>query len=128
MYGEVFPSRRWGLSGEAVWQPPADVFETDDSVVVIVEIAGLRPEDYQVSLEGRTLEINGERRDPAAKLAYQQMEIRYGRFRTVVQLSWALDGAGQTAVYENGFLKITLRKAQTRRVPVRVEHETNART
>ena len=107
---------------------PADVFETDDSVVVIVEIAGLRPEDYQVSLEGRTLEINGERRDPAAKLAYQQMEIRYGRFRTVVQLSWALDGAGQTAVYENGFLKITLRKAQTRRVPVRVEHETNART
>lgn len=126
MYGEVFSNRRWGVPGEAIWQPPTDVFETDESVVVIVEISGLHAGDYQVSLEGRTLEISGERRDPAAKLAYQQMEIRYGRFRTIVQLPWALESAGQTAVYEDGFLKITLRKAQTRRVPVRVGQETHA--
>jgi HSP20 family protein len=96
------------------------VYETDDSAVVIVEIAGLDEGDYQVSLTGRTLEIVGERRDPAAKLAYQQMEIRYGRFRAQVQLPWPLEAGEQTAVYENGFLRISLRKAQVRRVPIQV--------
>lgn len=120
MYGDVFSNRRWGLPGETVWQPPTDVYETDDSAVVIVEIAGLRQGDYQIALTGRTLEISGERRDPAAKLAYQQMEIRYGKFRTQVQLPWALEPTGQHAVYEDGLLKITLRKARARRVPVRV--------
>jgi HSP20 family protein len=96
------------------------VYETDDSAVVIVEIAGLDEGDYQVSLTGRTLEIVGERRDPAAKLAYQQMEIRYGRFRAQVQLPWPLEAGEQTAVYENGFLRIALRKAQVRRVPIQV--------
>ena len=71
-------------------------------------------------MTGRTLEVVGERRESAAKLAYQQMEIRYGKFRTQVQLPWALEPTGQTAVYEDGFLKITLRKAQVRRVPIRV--------
>jgi len=126
VYGESFSSRRWGLSSEAVWQPPTDVYETDDSAVVIVEIAGLRPGDYQVSLIGRVLEVSGERRDPAAKLAYQQMEIRYGKFRTQVQLPWALDQTDPVAVYEDGFLKITLRKAQARRIPVRVVRDTTA--
>ncbi len=125
MYGDAFPGRRWGLPGETIWQPPTDVYETDESAVVIVEIAGLQPGDYQVSLTGRTLEVSGERRDPAAKLAYQQMEIRYGKFRTQVQLPWALEQGGQTAVYEDGMLKIFLRKAQPRRVPVRVAQPTN---
>jgi HSP20 family protein len=120
VYGDAFPNRRWGLPSETVWQPPTDVYETDDSAVVIVEIAGLRPGDYQVSLAGRTLEVSGERRDPAAKLAYQQLEIRYGKFRTQVQLPWALELSEQTAVYEDGLLKIVLRKAQARRVPVHV--------
>ena len=48
------------------------------------------------------------------------MEIRYGKFRAQVHLPWALESTGQTAVYEDGFLKITLRKAQVRRVPIRV--------
>ena len=114
------------MQNEANWRPPTDVYETDDSAVVIVEIAGLADGDYEVSLIGRMLVVVGERRDPAEKLAYQQMEIRYGKFRTQVHLPWALEGTGQTAVYEDGFLKITLRKAQSRRVPVRVADDVTA--
>jgi HSP20 family protein len=118
VYGNQLPSIRWRLEGEAIWRPPTDVYETDDCAVVTVEIAGLSDGDYAVSLSGRTLVVSGERRDPAEKLAYQQMEIRYGRFRTEVYLPWALDAAGQQATYESGLLRITLRKAQSRRVPV----------
>jgi HSP20 family protein len=119
VYGDAF-SLRWSLPNEAVWQPPTDVYETDESAVVIVEIAGLTEGDYEVSLSGRVLIVTGERRDPVGKLAYQQMEIRYGRFRTQVHLPWALESDGQIATYVGGFLKITLRKAQSRRVPIRV--------
>ena len=118
MYQENLRELRWGMS-EAVWRPPTDVYETDDSVVVVVEIAGLSEGDYTITLNGRTLLISGERRDPAERLAYQQMEIRHGRFRTQVHLPWTLEPQGQRASYANGFLKVVLSKAQVRRVPVR---------
>jgi HSP20 family protein len=123
VYRDPTPNIRWRREVEGVWRPPTDVYETDDSAVVIVDIAGLAPGDFQVSLSGRILVVSGERHDPAEKLAYQQMEIWYGRFRTEVQLPWALESSGQTATYENGLLCITLRKAQTRRVPIKVAQD-----
>lgn len=120
MYRDNYNGVRWGMPHEAVWRPPTDVYETDDGVVVLVEIAGLGAGDYEIVLSGRTLTISGERRDPAEKLAYQQMEIRHGKFRTQAHLPWALESAGHQATYADGFLKISLPKAQVRRVPVRV--------
>jgi len=107
------------MAHETIWRPPTDVYETDTSVVVVIEIAGLGPNDYEILLRGRALIVAGERRDATEKLAYQQMEIRHGKFRTQVHLPWALESSGQDATYENGFLKITLPKATARRVPVR---------
>ncbi len=120
MYRDNYNDVRWGLSHEAVWRPPTDIYETDDCVVVLVEIAGLSSGDYEVLLNGRTLVISGERRDPAEKLVYQQMEIRHGKFRAQAHLPWALESSGYEASYENGFLKVVLPKARTRRVPVHV--------
>ena len=118
MYREPFSELRWSFGHESTWRPPTDVFETDDSAVVMVEIAGLQEGDFEIALTGRNLVITGERRDPAEKLAYQQMEIRYGRFRTQVYLPWAIDPANTEAQYENGLLKVTLRKVQARRIAV----------
>jgi len=115
-----YDDERWALSREAVWRPPTDVYETDDHVVVVVEIAGLGSGDYEILLRGRTLLVTGERRDPAEKLTYQQMEIRHGPFRAQAHLPWALESSGYEATYDNGFLKIMLPKARVRRVPVHV--------
>lgn len=120
MYPDTSAETRWHRPNEAVWRPPTDVYETDDQVVVRIEIAGLSDGDYDIVLEGRTLIVSGERRDAMPKLAFQQMEIRHGKFRAQVNLPWALEPTGQQAVYENGFLLIMLPKAQVRRVPVRV--------
>lgn len=126
MYREDYGSRRWNVSNETIWRPPTDVYETEETVAVVIEIAGLGPHDYEILLRGRTLVVQGERRDPAEKLAYQQMEIRHGKFRTQVQLPWALETTGQEATYENGFLKISLPKAKVRRVLVRATGEQTA--
>lgn len=125
MYRENFGKLRWGPSNEAFWQPPTDVYETDESVIVLIEVAGLGPEDYEITLSGRTLTVSGERHAPAGKLIYHQMEIRHGRFRAQVPLPWPLESTGQSASYADGFLRITLPKAQARRVPVQVADTTD---
>jgi HSP20 family protein len=118
VYQDPIPNIRWRIEGEAIWRPPTDVYETEENAIIVVEIAGLTGGDFEVDLVGRKLVVSGERRDLAEKLGYQQMEIRYGRFRTEVILPWPLDPEGQTASYEGGLLTIVLRKAQSRRVPV----------
>ncbi|MBC8446337.1 MAG: Hsp20/alpha crystallin family protein [Chloroflexi bacterium] len=121
---ETMPAR-WRPDRGSVWHPPTDVYETDDSVVVIVEIAGLKKGDYELTLSNRTLTVRGQRQDPADKLFYHQMEIRYGEFRTQVYLPWPLRDTDQEieATYEDGLLRVVLGKAQPRRVPVKHDRE-----
>ena len=119
LLGEPVASQRWiGARQHKVWRPPTDVYETDDCVVVKVEIAGMEDEDFQISLDGKRLIISGIRRDPASKLGYQQMEILYGHFETDVHLSRAIDEDGIEATYQNGFLVVRLPKVKPRTVPV----------
>ena len=70
MYREPYSELRWSFGHESTWRPPTDVYETDDSAVVMVEIAGLQVGEFAIALSGRNLVISGERRDPAEKLAY----------------------------------------------------------
>lgn len=121
---ETIPGR-WRPERSSIWHPPTDVYETDDNVVVIIEIAGLTQGSYELTLSNRTLTVRGQRQDPADKLAYHQMEIRYGEFRTQVYLPWPLRGTDQgiEATYEDGFLRVVLAKAQPRRIPIRHERE-----
>jgi HSP20 family protein len=100
------------------FHPPTDVYETDEGVVVFVEIAGLDDTELDIYLQNRTLTIRGMRQVPSGRLTYQQMEIQYGEFRTEVYLPWPVEEDNVDAHYEKGFLRVTLRKAQARRVPI----------
>jgi len=104
-----------------VWHPPTDVYETDSHVMVKIEVAGVGEDDFVVQLQGRVLTVAGYRDDPAAKLAYHQMEISYGTFHSEVYLPCEVDEAGASASYDNGFLCITLPKIRRElKVPVTV--------
>jgi HSP20 family molecular chaperone IbpA len=100
------------------WRPPTDVYETETSVVVKVEIAGMSERDFAVSLSNRTLTVSGVRRDIESKLSYQQLEIPYGHFSTEVFLPYSVERNEIGATYENGFLTVTLPKLKPRRVPI----------
>ena len=123
MYQDLFEPARWIVAQRSqAWRPPTDVFETPDTVVVRVEIAGVRESDIQVSLADRLLVITGLRRDPSPNVAYHQMEVRYGEFRVEVYLHWAVDESDIEAAYSNGFLQVTLPKAHKRQIRI-VEQE-----
>jgi HSP20 family protein len=93
-----------------VWSPPTDFYETDDAYVVRVEVAGMREQDFEVSLENNFLVISGVRPDLPERRAYHQMEIRFGRFSTVVGMPGPVNVEEARAVYEDGFLVVTLPK------------------
>ena len=116
---EPVPGQRWvGSRQHKIWRPPTDVYETDTCIVVKVEIAGMNEQDFVIELESRRLLISGVRRDPAAKVGYQQMEILYGQFETDVHVPGAIDEDGIEATYKGGFLNVAIPKAKPRQVPI----------
>lgn len=112
-------SAHWRLTVRShVWRPPTDVFETEDVVVVRVEIAGMRESDFSVALDGRYLSIRGTRPDISERRAYHQMEIRFGEFSTDVELSCPVEMDKIEAVYNNGFLRVILPKALPHKIQI----------
>ena len=99
------------------WRPPTDVFETEDALVVRVEVAGMRPGDFEVTLENQVLRIRGVRNEPEGARAYHQAEIRFGAFEVLVHLPPQAEWQGTEAEYRDGFLLVRLRKVR----PVRVQ-------
>ena len=93
-----------------VWRPPTDVYETKDSVVVRVEVAGMREEDFSISLSGKDLVIRGHRPDITERRAYQQMEIIFGEFMSEVELPCDVDAEQVKADYKIGFLRLEMPK------------------
>jgi HSP20 family protein len=116
----VFPHQH--RSRPRAWRPPTDVYETDDAVIVKIEIAGMNPEDIQISFVDRVLTVRGTRQDTDEKLSYHCLEIPYGEFDSEVVLPGSYDEDTIEARYENGFLRIVVPKMKKeRRVPIRVQ-------
>ena len=101
-----------------IWRPPTDVYETDDAVIVRVEIAGMREEDLHVTLDGQHLTIRGIRADLPERRAYHQLEIRFGEFGTEFELPIMVVVEETQATYNNGFLRLVLPKARPRQIQV----------
>ena len=106
---EILHAVSWQVRSH-VWSPPTDVYETEKAYVVLVEIAGMRDDDFDVSLENNTLQISGSRHDFLDRRAYQQMEIRFGKFSTAVNLPGPVFMDQAHAEYQDGFLKVVLPK------------------
>jgi HSP20 family protein len=100
------------------WRPPTDVYETDEAVIVRVEIAGMCDDDFTIELDGRNLSIHGTRPDAAERRAYHQMEIRFGEFSSEFELPVQVIPEQVQAVYDNGFLRVTLPKARPRQIHI----------
>jgi HSP20 family protein len=109
----------WRLSIHAkVWNPPTDIFETETKLVVRVEIAGMKEDDFSVRVDQGHLIISGIRLETSEPRAFHRMEINYGDFISVVELPDLLNLAKIEAEYRDGFLLVTLPKAQPKHIKV----------
>lgn len=101
------------------FNPPTDVIELADKILVLVEIAGIRSEELKITLNNQHLVITGVRERPQhAASAYHQVEIFFGEFRVDVVLPWPVDSDAVVANYDDGFLKVELPRKPVRQIPV----------
>lgn len=114
------PPRRWVVLRQShIWRPPTDVIETADRLIVVVEIAGMRDGEFNVTLQDRRLVISGVRqRNNQERIAYHQMEVRYGEFRTEVSLPWSVGRDNVSAIYRDGFLHVELPRARNQQIHI----------
>jgi len=112
-----FITRSSGIGREgsrAHWVPNTDVYATDNGLVVKVELAGMRSEHLEITVEGNRLRISGNRHDGcrASKCSFLVMEINYGPFESELELPPGYDLSQAKAAYLNGFLRIDVPLAQ----------------
>lgn len=101
------------FTGKGVWMPPCDVYETDENIVILVEIAGIEKKDLKISLEENYLTIKGFRNDPSkqdGRRNYYYMELNFGPFERLVFIPCAIRAENVKVTYDQGLLKIILPK------------------
>lgn len=113
-------AQRWVIVRHAsTWYPPTDVYEQDNRLIVVVEVAGMRDSDFGVVLNGEQLVISGARqRMNTGDCAYHQLEIPFGEFRTEVTLPWPVARDAVTATYRDGLLRIELPRINAQHIQI----------
>ena len=102
-----------GVSTSA-WLPSVDVFEDKESLKIVAELPGLKPEDVKITLENSTLTLRGEKKQVAEEKTERvhRYERSYGSFERSFSLPNTVDADKVAASFENGVLTITLPKAE----------------
>jgi HSP20 family protein len=102
------------------WRPPIEVYETDSSLVVMAELAGLSEEQFEVIVDDAVLTIRGERLPAQCndRRSVHEMGIRYGRFAADIYLPFSIDHDAVDATYEAGMLRISLPRGAATRIQV----------
>jgi HSP20 family protein len=108
-FRSIHGSRDTRPSGR-LWCPAADVYRTSDGWIVKVDLAGIRPEDIKITIDGRLLRISGSRRDGICGegVSHYQLEITYSRFEKMIQFPRSIEHASIARDYHDGLLILRL--------------------
>jgi len=101
------------------WVPTTDVFARGQDLVIAAEIAGVAPEEIDISVSEGVLTISGERqREPDDEAVTPYVRERYyGHFRRSMVLPDGVDERRIGASFNNGVVRITVREAVDATVP-----------
>jgi HSP20 family protein len=105
------------------FRPAVDVYFSEDppTITVVVELAGVDPDEVEVAVADNALVLHGKRRRGAREgRVYRHMEIDYGPFERRIALDEPVDSEAADASYERGLLTIRLPVTQRASGPVRV--------
>lgn len=96
--------------------PAVNLYETDDAYVLTAELPGVAPDALEVSLEGSTVTLGGERKALSEEGAsVHRSERPAGTFRRAIDLPVPIDGEKVEAVHRHGVLTLRLPKAAEHR-------------
>jgi HSP20 family molecular chaperone IbpA len=112
LHREVFNAPGPSRNAVPSWEPPVDVLETEDAVLVLVALPGVDPAQVQLAIRNGVLLIAGERVLPGElrTAVIHRIELPQGRFERQVRLPAGTYGQPVSAVAD-GCLIIKLPKA-----------------
>jgi HSP20 family protein len=93
--------------------PPADIYETDDALSVILEVPGVEKKNLDIKLENDVLRIDAQI-DFGKYEGYEPVYTEYnvGHFQRAFTLSSKIDQDKITAELNDGVLTLTLKKSK----------------
>lgn len=104
--------------------PAVDVYEDAQKLVLKLEIPGVRKEDLDIQVEGRTLTVKGERKLEAEEKEenFTRVERRFGSFVRSFTLPGSVSTEDVAATSQDGVLSVTLNRkpeAKPRQIEVK---------
>lgn len=111
-----------GSQSATAWLPALDVWESEDEIVLAVDLPGIREEDISIEVDDGVLTISGERSRTIDEKSdrYYRFERRFGQFSRSVTLPQGIDASGVKAEFDAGVLEVHLPKPEERR-PTRIQ-------
>jgi HSP20 family protein len=120
---------RDGESALTTWAPPVDIYETENDLVLKVDLPELNEKDLDIRVENNMLTIRGERKfeEKTSRDNYLRVERAYGSFTRSFSLPNTVDTDAIHAEYKNGVLTVQMPKraeAKPKQVKVQVSNAT----
>ena len=108
-------------------EPAVDIYQDRNNLYVEIPLAGIRPEDMEISIEDNILTIQGKTQEEkeTKQKDYLRKEIRKGSFRRVIKLPVEVKEGKAAAETVNNVLKVTIPKIakaipKTKRIPIKI--------
>ena len=109
--------RRHAVAGECM--PVVDVFETEKTVEIVLDLPGVASDAVRVLFKGGVLLIVGEKERPDVSkrgpASFHLVERDFGRFARAVRINAAIDASQAKARLANGELRVVLPRIADRR-------------
>ena len=104
-----------GLNMQQLWRPAIDIVETEDTLQVLMNLAGVNRESVDVDFFNNSVSIKGEREAPslasAAGATQRRQEIVYGKFERKIVLPISITQKESVRIdMDNGVLAIIIDK------------------
>ena len=114
MVNQAFGHSIRGTEVPSQLQPLLDVYETDSTIEVSVDLPGVEKKDVEVNVSNGFLTISGERKNTAGESTEGSIwqETSFGTFKRSFELTDAVVEDKIKAQFKNGVLKISLPKAE----------------
>ncbi|PYM07937.1 MAG: heat-shock protein Hsp20 [Candidatus Rokuibacteriota bacterium] len=111
-FGDMWQTDRLRLLVQGRWRPDADTYETATTFEIIVDLAGVEEDDFEVQIFEDALVVEGRRDLPSCQeeAVYHAAGIRQGPFQLELPLPAPVDPERVEARHERGLLRITLPK------------------
>jgi HSP20 family protein len=109
---------------EGIWQPPVDIYETEENIIIKAELPDVDQKDIEVRIEDNTLLLKGERKhvSEVKKENYHRIERYFGSFQRSFSLPGNVQQEKVSATSDKGVLTITLpKKEESKPKQIKVE-------